>query len=305
MQFINTSYNVIINPDKLQDMRGDFINKLDLNKSDVPDDIKISTMTLEAKFKTTFYPWNIYKYIKRDKNSIINVIKGNYKKKEKHINTINEKTKHIRKGVNSKNKQSTVFLNQVTVSIKVDNKEKPVSVKIFNNGTVHFTGCIDINNLIEASYKLCIECKRPIAILNEDGKVVDINFVDNPDELSIDNIYDIKIDMINCIFVVPFKIDRSKLQILMKNDGYNVTYDSNRHAGVKISYVSVNKKITIFVFESGSVIIILGSQGFSRINEIYTFIYKYLLSNYDQIVKEDNTIINKILAKIEMENLVK
>ena len=108
--------------------------------------------------------------------------------------------------------------------------------------------------------------------------------------------------MINCNFVVPFKINRPKLQILLKTDDYNAEYDSNGHAGVKIRYVSIKQKITIFVFESGSIIIILGNQGFSRINEVYTFIYKYLLENYDVIVKDDNLTNSSILKYLETVN---
>jgi ribosomal protein L15 len=102
--------------------------------------------------------------------------------------------------------------------------------------------------------------------------------------------------MINCIFRVPFNIDRPVLQALLKTDGYNASYDSNGHAGVKIKYVSTGKKITIFVFESGSIIIILGKQGFYRINEIHAFIYKYLLVNYENIVK-DRDIAKKIISQ--------
>ena len=77
-------------------------------------------------------------------------------------------------------------------------------------------------------------------------------------------------------------------------------YDSNGHAGVKIKYISLKNKITIFVFESGSIIIILGNQGFTKIQEVYDFIYKYLLENYEAIVKNDDyakVIIQKYIDK--------
>ena len=56
----------------------------------------------------------------------------------------------------------------------------------------------------------------------------------------------------------------------------------------------------MLVFEQGSIIIILGKQGFKRINEMYNFIYKYLLENYSNIVKNDNIaweIINNYITK--------
>ena len=172
----------------------------------------------------------------------------------------------------------------------MSNKDKPVSVKIFNNGSIHFTGCIAVENMVEAVYKLCIECRRKVAIIDKTGKIRDIVFAKNREILKVENLYGGKTDMINCITDVPFKIDRPKLRVLMKNDGYNVVYDSNGHAGVKISGHGLGEKITIFVFESGSVIIILGRQGFKNVTDTYTFIYKYLLQNYDSIIKDDMLI---------------
>lgn len=311
----------ILDSSQIDRIRNDIKASLELNDIDIPDEIKVSTMTLEAKLNVMFYPWNIYRYIRKSSDSIVDIAKENRnKKKKKHefdddalMSDMEDDRKIVshkeaeraniargrKKQKISKNKQSDVFLNQVTVAIKVSGKDKPVSVKIFNNGTLHFTGCICVDNLLEAAYKLCIECMREVAVLNKEGKVVDVKFVDDVNKLKVENLYDFKVDMINCIFVVPFKIDRPKLQVLLKADQYNATYDSNGHAGVKIKYVSTGKKITIFVFESGSIIIILGKQGFSRINEIYTFIYRYLLDNYDSIVRHDNLTMSSIEKYME------
>lgn len=303
---------------KIEKLRNEIKDTLELNNVDIPEEIKISTMTLEAKLNTRFFPWNIYRYIKKSDDGIVGVVKENRNKKDKKKKKAeklaedmdadyaeNAKTNRSRekKTKKSKNKQSEVFLNQVTVSIKVSNKEKPVSVKIFNSGTVHFTGCICVDNLLEAAYKLCIECQREIAVMGKDGKIKDVKFAEDVDELRVENLYDFKVDMINCIFVVPFNVDRPKLQVLLKADGYNASYDSNGHAGVKVKYVSTGKKITIFVFESGSIIIILGNQGFNRINEIHNFIYKYLLENYESIVKDDGITVSSILRHIEKDKL--
>ena len=125
--------------------------------------------------------------------------------------------------------------------------------------------------------------------------------------------------MINCNFKVPFKVDRPKLLVSMASDNYNASYDSNGHSAVNIKYdvqkeESISKgvkvrntddlgkneeRVTIFVFESGSIIIILGNQGFRPINEVYTFIYKYLLENYDTIVKDDELTDSSIREYLE------
>lgn len=262
---------------------------LALKNVDIPKDIQISTMTLEAKLNTRFYPWNIYKYIKKSENGIIKVVKENRNK--------------VKKTCKNKNRQSDVFLNQVTVSIKVSGKKNPVSVKIFNSGTMHFTGCICVDNLLEAVYKLCIECRKCRAIITKSRKIKEISFAENINNLKLENLYDFKVDMINCIFKVPFTIDRPKLHVLLKSDNnHKAVYDSNGHAAVKIKIVEKKKKITIFIFESGSIIIILGNQGFRKIKEVYTFIYRYLLENYNTIVKNDELITSSILKYMNAHN---
>jgi TATA-box binding protein (TBP) (component of TFIID and TFIIIB) len=258
---------------------------LSLENVNIPKDIQISTMTLEAKLDTKFYPWNIYKYIKRSTDGIVKVVKENRNK--------------VKKTCKNKNRQSDVFLNQVTVSIKVTDKKNPVSVKIFNSGTMHFTGCIHVDNLLEAVHKLCIECRKCRAIISKNRTIQEIKFAENIKNLNLKNLYDFKVDMINCIFKIPFTIDRPKLHVLLKSDNHNAVYDSNGHAAVKIKIVDKKKKITIFIFESGSIIIILGNQGFRKINEVYTFIYKYLLENYTTVVKNDELITSSILNYME------
>src|SRR5436305_1209311 len=156
----------LIDTDKINKLRGEITTILGLNNVNIPYDIKVSTMTFQAKLKTQFYTVNIYKYMKKREGGIVKIAKENRNKKNKNnisknknINkNKNYKVSHKYKNDNktkNKNKQSDVFLNQVTVYINVRNKEKPVSVKIFNSGTIHLTGCVSIDNLLEAVHKLC------------------------------------------------------------------------------------------------------------------------------------------------------
>lgn len=304
---------------------------LDLSGVTIPEEIEISTMTMDAKLDVNFNATNIYKYIRTSKNGIVRIkpINSNKKKKEKKPSQVRKRKNIV---VEKKKKNSEEFLNQVTVYVNVSEKDDdhPVSVKIFRNGTLHFTGVVSITSLLEATHKICEECKRKRAIIvqkkHSDGTVTErvetISFVENEEDvekLSISNMYDFAVSMINCNFKVPFRVDRPKLLVSMASDGYKVNYDSNGHSAVNIKYQiqkneSISKgvkvrnvddlgkneeRVTIFVFESGSIIIILGNQGFRPINEVYTFIYRYLLENYDTIVKDNELTDSSIREYLE------
>lgn len=313
---------------------------LDLSGVTMPEEIRISTMTMDAKLDVTFNASNIYNYIRTSEDGIqrIKSIKHTISKNTRKTTDTTNKRRNV---VQAKKKRNTPeFLNQVTVFVNVAQKEngKPVSVKIFNNGTLHFTGVNGVASLLEATRKICEECKRERMIVtktkDKDGNVVKklerIKFVADGDEdkLSIENLRNFAVNMINCNFTVPFTIDRPKLQVSLASDGYNVTYDANGHSAVNIKYAIQNdeshskavkfrnaedmgkneERVTIFVFESGSIIIILGNQGFRPINEVYSFIYKYLLENYDTIIKDDDltdSSIREYLDESECMNNVK
>lgn len=281
---------------------------LDLIKTNFPKEIKISTMTTDAKIDVKFNATNIYKYIRTSPNGITKIKQAS----NFYRYTDSTKTKVVSAKFDKSSKSSEEFLNQVTVYVRVSQKlkNKPISVKIFSNGTLHFTGVISIESMLEAASKIFEECKRERFIF-VNNKPELISFVDDPKDLSkldVSNMYDFAVTMVNCIFKVPFKVDRPKLLVSLSNDDYHASYDSNGHSAVNIKYkiqneesISQNlkvrdvndlgknkKRVTVFIFESGSIIIILGNQGFRPINEVYTFVYKYLLENYDSIVKDSD-----------------
>ncbi len=272
-------------------------SSLKIDNVNIPEDINISTMTIEAKFDTTFIPLNIYKYINRDPNNIIRVNIRNTGKCSRFRKKLVLHEQHSifiqKKKMTNCVKRKAEFLNQVTAIVNVSKKKNnmPVSVKIFRNGTLHFTGCHTIENVLEVAQKICFECKKVRAVITKNKKIKEIKFAENTPILKLENLHDFKIDMINSNFVVPFEIDRPKLYNKLKNDQYDVYYDSNKHAAVNITY---KKGLTLFVFESGSIIIIVGNDGFNPINEGYYFIYEYLLKNYRDIVKDNHNLHNSL-----------
>lgn len=245
----------------------------------LPSEIIISTMTIHCKFDVKFNIFNIVEYLPINSSQIM--ISDNKKR-------------------NKNNKKNVKFFNQVSINIFILQKVKPISMKLFTNGTIHLTGCKVINNVIDA---LIILFKNLSKIsLTLDNK---IQLVDNIDQLKIENIKNIKIAMINCNFTLPFHIDRLKLYHLLEKDNIICSYDSLIHAGVIIRYKYIdNKIITILVFEKGS-IIITGGKHSEHILSAYNFINNYLLNNYILIKKTNINIPDSILNYFQNEKIIK
>lgn len=231
------------------------LNKLDIRNLDKLK-ISISTMTIYCKLNIIFDVYNIVHYSKL-KKYITNTTKTN------------------------------IFFNQVSVKLPVNNKHKPISVKIFTNGSIHMTGCKTIQNAIDVLDKIFkLNMMRAIV---QNGHIVDKSFMLTKDNSIIDDNFNvvikkIKIAMINCNFSIPFNIDRLCLYEILKKNKIDCSFDTIIHAGVIIRYKYPNKDkiVTILVFEKGK-IIITGANSEKQIISAYNFIYKYLLNNFQQI----------------------
>lgn len=269
-------------------MSKNLIFNIDLTK--LPDDVTISTMTITCKIDTEFNVTNIGKYIDLKYNSIITVKHGNNEDKTTNRSLI------IRKQSSQKNKKKKkAFYNQVTLIVKTK-KNKNYNVKLFTNGAIQMTGCKSIDGIIEALTKIFEELKITKAIYDfKQNKIIDKPFVTNEKVLSIKNIYNVKICMINSNFGIGFNVDRDRLYDILLSDKIECSYDPIIHACVNIKYEHPDKTISIFVFESGAVII-TGARSCSQIIEAYTFINKYLLKNYN-IINKNNILTNSTILQ--------
>src|SRR5690606_10681910 len=156
---------------------------------------------------------------------------------------------------NKENK--TKFLNQVSAQIqtkyKLDNK--PISVKLFSNGSIQMTGCNTIESILDVICKILYAIKQIKTIDNKN-----ITFTTDPNKIILMNINKIDIVMINGIFKLPFEINRVKLFDCLQTNNIKCTYDSVKHSAVNIKY-NINPDnepqcyITILAFEKGSIII--------------------------------------------------
>jgi len=276
------------------------LKKLDIEY--LPDDVTISTMTLVCDIDTKFNCANIAKYISLSPDGILSVSYGKNADPRTNRTIIKKKG-----GSGKKKKQKKCFYNQVSMYVDVSTKKKkPVNIKLFCDGAIQMTGCKTVNHSIEVLTKVLFELKKTKAIVDvKTLMVVDKPFVTNPESLSIKNIRNLRIAMINSGFEIGFKIDRSKLHNLLLENNYECLFDPAKHACVNIKYEHkhTDKTISVFVFEKGS-IIITGAQNCLQIHSAYEFINKYLLKNHNHIKKSDILTNSNIIKYLGPKDVV-
>lgn len=260
-------------------------------------DLKISTITSTAFIGI---PINLCKLFNNVSISDYNIkyIEFNGQKEDINVKGYNERyEKKKRKGLKKK-----CFDNQITLVF--DNEE--INMKIFKNGKIQMTGI----KTIEYGHKYVDK----IINIIKDIYFYDTSIIDDCYNISLIKNFDYKIQLINSDFKIGFSIKREKLyNVLLSNyDNMISSYEPCIYPGVKISYFyneknnikngicncslcncftkkngtglyeNSCKKITIVIFQSGSVII-TGSQNLLQLNETYTFIHNLLTKYIDEI----------------------
>ena len=279
----------------------DLINGLYKSKLELlnlPYDLVISTTTITCHLDITFNVENIGLYF----NDFDDVIIGKRYGNRIVNNLIN--VKKLKIGKKKKRREKKNFYNQVSLIFRsatlmgldpeildIKEKFKTVNIKLFINGSIQMTGCKHLNNIKKSLEILFDKLKTCKAILNRELKFDIKPFVDDITKLDINKVTNFKIVMINTNFNIQFQINREKLHYLLKELGFDVTFDPIIHACVNIKYHipnTFNKTISIFVFESGS-ITIAGSNSCQQVLDTYNFINKFILSNYSVLLTKDIT----------------
>lgn len=272
------------------------LNSIDVAKNEInklPKEITISTTTITCKINTTFDVRYIAKYIDLRRDAILTVNYGDTNNHVTNRTILINKKKNRKK--NKKRKRN--FFNQVTLHVKT--YDTVVNVKLFSNGSIQMTGRKSALYCTDVLIKITEELRKVKAIydLMED-KIVDKPFVPDPTMIQLENIYDVKICMINSNFSIGFSINRQNLYNILTRDNITCVYEPQTHAGVNIKFEykdkSKDKIISILVFESGQ-IIITGAKSCSQIIDSYNFINRYLLYNFKDI-KKDNIKIESTIA---------
>jgi uncharacterized protein YegP (UPF0339 family) len=214
------------------------------------------------------------------------------------------------------------FDNQITAIYKFNAEYMP-NIKIFKNGNIQLTGIKNPDDpMIIANHII----KNLIRIYNEqDAKLLATPVaVDSPLDLLEYNNF--KIRMINSDFkiyqdkeqLIRFNIKRKELHNILISEKYNnkSSFQPGIYQGVKLEYfwntshVNKNgicsctqncfgknsghgdgncKKVTIAIFESGS-ILITGGITFEQVDDAYEYICKIIADNKNHIKKQLPTI---------------
>jgi TATA-box binding protein (TBP) (component of TFIID and TFIIIB) len=207
--------------------------------------------------------------------------------------------------------KKNLFDNQVTTIFKISDVYLP-NLKIFKNGNIQITGIKD-KNIVENIIELIIIQIKQIYEKNND-------LTPNIENIKFNNFI---IRMINTDFKSftdntmqhKFLIRRKILHKILINDVYNnkCSFEPGRYHGVKLEYFWNSnkekldgicncskhcfgkgsgkgenncKKITIAIFESGSVLI-TGGISFEQIDEAYKYITNILNVHKSEIQKSD------------------
>ena len=297
-----------------------------LDIENLPDNVKISTMTIHCKInkdeemKTLFNLDNIYKYLKGyekitdvistrmdgDTNVLVKPQKRNvsikriyendgfygikYRKKRKcPVNKVQTDTKNIR-----------IFYNQITIYLLVPNKDKPISIKLFSNGSMHFTGChnmYDFVNGIELVFYY---------LMNYNDDEVNL-FCYDVSKLCFQYVIDTKINMINSDIKFPFSINRKHYYDLLSKSGQRCLFDTNTHAGAISKYEcvdedgTVKKTLTSITFGKTS-IIITGAKNCAQIKEAFQYKVNEILENYEYLYENQLSLL-KLYGKYNFGNM--
>jgi len=278
----------------------DYIN-VDISEiNNLPAGMGVSTMCASCKLNTLVNIVNIEKYFQLNSDDILTV-----KMNKERLRTIiltKKKPKRQRKNDNKLNHKDTTknyFYNQITVVMRIDsgpcqdlNDAPKINIKLFKNGSVQMSGCKSVKNINIVLNKLIYKLKEIKAIM-DDGKLNIIEFIDEPNKISVLNF---KIDMINSNYKVNMQIDRDKLYNLLLKKKIKSSYEPCIRACVIIKFTpceqnSEFKEVSIFVFQKGN-IIITGARSRSHIISSYEYMNNILLTHTDEIIKKDDNVLD-------------
>ena len=251
----------------------EYINVSALDLTKLPNNVTISTMSATSSLGVDVELANIFNYMKLNKKYITTI------KYKGEIKSLEKQSKRKRK------KTVKSFQNQLTVEIRPDIENLPdnkISIKIFKNGSIQMSGVKSLHACNLAISKLIDSISKEYGVI-VDGKINDIKFVEDKTKIKINRF---KVDMINSNFNINYEVNRENLYNILLNKKIECRYEPSIHACVNIKFRPTNapKNISIFVFQSGH-IIITGAKNIYNIAESYEYITNLLAEHKQEIEK--------------------
>ena len=152
-----------------------------------------------------------------------------------------------------KRKQATpaVFYNQITV------RHGTKSVKVFNNGSIHVTGCTSPTEFLSVASAVCKMMGEVAGIETVDGSAVCVT--------------GFEIQMINMNFGAGKQLYLQGLRDTCASLGYVASYDADVYPGLNIKLPVGDRRVTVLIFRSGK-IIITGAKSAADLEEAHRMI---------------------------------
>ena len=251
-----------------------YVDETLFNNNNLPDKVTVSTISCTCKLNTEFNLVNINDHLKLNEDDVLTIKYNN------SIKSLDPKVikKYYQKQKKKKNRN---FFNQLTIEVKTNNNRK-INAKLFKNGSVQLTGCksmIDVNVVLN---KMIKRLEKVVAVLVDDNEIVEKPFYNLDKKIKMTNF---DINMINSNFSVDYEINRESLYNILLTNKVTCTYEPCIHACINIKYKLDTGKVSIFVFQSGH-IIITGAKTEDQIQKSYDYIQKILADNFHNIQKK-------------------
>lgn len=280
------------------------IEKYKINN--LPDGIKISTISAVCKLGSNLHLDNIFKYLPLNSKDVLTVKRNN----QNYRSLITIKEIKRRSKTEQEKKKTTSFQNSLSIVIRKNHHsvskdeldlEGKINFKLFNNGSVQMSGCKDLIGLNSAMNKL-VQIFRKGIYYNENGVNKKLDFAENPDNIDIS---DFRTSMINCNYRIRPAINREKLNNLLTKKKIKSSYEPVIRSQVIVEYKPKNdnpknKSISISVFEQGN-IIVTGANNPSQLIESINFINNIIVSHIHDIQK---IILDDIINKTKYKELL-
>lgn len=150
----------------------------------------------------------------------------------------------------------SVFFNQVTL------RHGTKSIKVFDNGSMHVTGCTSPRQFVEVARAVCKFM----------GEIAGIETTDGTGDVRL---LDFDTQMINLNFGVDRRLYLQGLRDTFAALGYVASYDSDTYPGLNVKLPVGDRRITALLFKSGKVII-TGAKTASELEEAHAMVTRVL-----------------------------